>query len=154
MALAEGDLAPDFELPTDGGGTVKLSDLRGKKVVLFFYPKDDTPGCTVESIDFTSAVGDFEAAGAVIVGISPDDVDSHDKFKAKHDLKVILGADTDKSVIEAYGAWGEKMNYGKTTVGLIRTTVLVDEDGKVAQVWPNVRVKGHVDKVLAAVKSD
>lgn len=152
MAIAEGDIAPDFELASDGGGSVKLADFKGKSVVLFFYPADDTPGCTTEAIDFTTALSEFEAANTVIVGVSPDSVESHDKFKVKHDLGVILAADPDRKVIEAYGAWGEKMNYGKTSIGLIRTTVLIGPDGRVARLWPKVRVKGHVEKVLAAVK--
>ncbi|WP_421724054.1 peroxiredoxin [Bauldia sp.] len=153
MAIAEGDVAPAFELETDGGGTVKLSDFKGKSVVLYFYPADDTPGCTTEAIDFTAALPQFEAANAVVIGVSPDSVDSHDKFKAKHDLGVILAADPDKKVIEAYGAWGEKMMYGRTSIGLIRSTVLIGPDGKIVRHWPKVRVKGHVDKVLEAVEA-
>lgn len=153
MAVKEGDIAPDFELPTAGGGKVKLSDFKGKSVVVYFYPADDTPGCTTEAIDFTAALADFEAAGAVVVGISPDTIESHDRFKAKHGLKLILASDVDHKVSERYGAWGEKMNYGRKSIGLIRSTVLVGPDGRVARVWPQVRVKGHVDKVLEAAKA-
>lgn len=153
MALAEGERAPDFELPTDGGGTFRLSDHKGKPVIVYFYPNDDTPGCTTEAVDFTSLMPEFEAAGAVIVGISPNSIDSHDKFKAKHDLKVILAADPDRKVIDLYEAWGEKMNYGRKFMGLIRSTVLVGADGRIVRVWPKVRAKGHADKVLEAVKA-
>lgn len=153
MAVSEGEIAPDFELPTDGGDTVRLSDFRGKSVVVYFYPADDTPGCTTEAIDFTSALADFEAAGAVIIGISPDTTESHERFKAKHGLKVILASDVDHKVSERYGAWGEKMNYGRKSIGLIRSTVLVGPDGRIARVWPQVRVKGHVEKVLEAARA-
>jgi len=153
MAVNEGEIAPDFDLPTDGGGKVKLSDLKGKSVVVYFYPADDTSGCTTEAIDFTAALAEFKAAGAVVIGISPDAAESHDRFKAKHGLKVILASDVDHKVSERYGAWGEKMNYGRKSIGLIRSTVLVGPDGRIARVWPQVRVKGHVDKVLEAVKA-
>jgi len=153
MAVNEGDIAPDFELPTDGGGKVKLSDFKGKSVVVYFYPGDDTSGCTTEAIDFTAALDDFEAAGAVVIGISPDTAESHDRFKAKHGLRVLLAADVDHKVSKRYGAWGEKMNYGRKSIGLIRTTVLVGPDGRIARVWPQVRVKGHVEKVLEAAKA-
>jgi len=153
MAVKEGEIAPDFELPTAGGGKMKLSDFKGKSVVVYFYPADDTPGCTTEAIDFTAALADFEAAGAVVVGISPDTAESHDRFKAKHGLGVILASDVDHKVSERYGAWGEKTNYGRKSIGLIRSTVLVGPDGRVARVWPQVRVKGHVDKVLEAAKA-
>ncbi|MEQ8699349.1 peroxiredoxin [Bauldia litoralis] len=153
MTISEGDTAPDFEMPVAGGETVRLADLKGRKVVLYFYPRDDTPGCTTEAIDFTGALADFEAAGAVVIGVSPDTVESHQKFSAKHDLAVILAADPERKVIERYGAWGEKMNYGRKTIGLIRTTVLIGADGRIANIWPRVRVKGHVDKVLDAVRN-
>lgn len=151
--LSEGDKAPDFDLPTDGGGTVRLSDLRGKKVVLYFYPADDTTGCTTEAIDFTGALPAFKSAGAVVVGVSPDSAGSHDKFKAKHKLGVTLAADVDRNVIERYGVWGEKTMYGRKLMGLIRSTFLIGEDGRILKVWRNVRVKGHVPAVLEAVKS-
>jgi thioredoxin-dependent peroxiredoxin len=153
MAVNEGDIAPDFELPTDGGAKVKLTDFRGKSVVVYFYPDDDTSGCTTEAIDFTAALADFDAARAVVIGISPDTAESHDRFKAKHGLKVILASDVDHKVSERYGAWGEKMNYGRKFIGLIRSTVLVGPDGRISRVWPKVRVKGHVDEVLEAAKA-
>lgn len=151
--LAEGDTAPDFELPTDGGGSIRLSDLRGSKVVVYFYPADDTTGCTTEAIDFTAALPEFERAGAVVVGISPDSAGSHDKFKAKHNLGVTLAADVDRKVIERYGVWGEKMLYGRKSTGLIRSTFLIGPDGKILKAWRNVRVKGHVPAVLEAVRA-
>ena len=150
--LQEGDKAPDFELPTDGGGTINLSHFHGRKVVLYFYPKDNTPGCTTEAIDFSAALGAFAEAEAVVIGISPDSVASHDKFKAKHDLGVILAADPERKVIERYGAWGEKMMYGRTTMGVIRSTFLIGADGTIRRIWRNVRVKGHVESVLAAAE--
>ncbi len=153
MGVVEGEIAPDFDLPVAGGGSVGLSQLKGRIVVLYFYPTDDTPGCTTEAIDFTGALAEFEAAGAVVIGVSPDTIESHDKFKAKHRLKVTLAADPDRKVIESYGAWGEKMNYGRKTIGLIRTTVLIGPDGRIVQIWPRVRVKGHVGKVLEAVQA-
>jgi len=152
MAIAEGDKAPGFNLPVDGGGSIKLSDLKGRTVILYFYPNDDTPGCTTEAIDFTSALPEFEAAGATVIGISPNTIESHQKFKAKHKLGIILAADPDHKVLEAYGAWGEKMMYGRKMIGVIRSTVMVGPDGRVARIWPKVRVNGHVDKVLEAVK--
>lgn len=151
-ALHEGDKAPDFELPTDGGGTINLSHFKGRKVVLYFYPKDDTPGCTTEAIDFTAALGAFAAAEAVVIGVSPDSTAAHDKFKAKHDLGVILAADPDRKVIERYGAWGEKMMYGRTSMGVIRSTFLIGADGTIRRIWRNVKVKGHVADVLAAAE--
>ena len=153
MAVNEGDIAPDFDLPTDGGGRVKLSDFKGKSVVVYFYPADDTSGCTTEAIDFTSALDAFDAAGAVVIGISPDTAESHDRFKAKHGLEVTLASDVDHKVSERYGAWGEKMNYGRKSIGLIRSTVLVGPDGRIARVWPQVRVKGHIEKVLEAAQA-
>lgn len=151
--LAEGDKAPDFELPTDGGGSIRLSDLKGRKVVLYFYPADDTTGCTTEAIDFTAALPEFQRAEAVVIGVSPDSAVAHDKFKAKHKLGVTLAADVDRKVIERYGVWGEKMMYGRKLLGLIRSTFLIGPDGKVLKIWRNVRVKGHVPAVLEAVKA-
>lgn len=147
-----GEMAPDFSLPRDGGQTVTLSDLRGKMVVLFFYPKDDTPGCTTESIGFTAALPAFEAAGAQVFGVSRDSVKSHEAFAAKHDLGVPLLSDEDGKTCEDYGVWKEKKNYGRTYMGIVRTTVLIDAEGRVLQRWDNVRVPGHVDKVLEAVR--
>ncbi|MEM1365433.1 MAG: thioredoxin-dependent thiol peroxidase [Pseudomonadota bacterium] len=151
--LATGDMAPDFELPTDGDGTLKLSDLRGSNVVLFFYPKDDTPGCTKESIGFSEAKADFEAANTKIIGMSPDKAAKHDKFKAKHNLDVTLVADEGQSALSDYGVWKEKSMYGKTYMGVERSTFLIDADGKIAEIWRKVKVPGHVDAVLERVKA-
>ncbi|SFS13112.1 thioredoxin-dependent thiol peroxidase [Yoonia litorea] len=149
---AVGDNAPDFNLPRDGGEMVSLSDFSGKKVVLYFYPKDDTPGCTKEAIGFTDMVDAFDAAGAVILGVSKDSVTKHDKFVAKHDLKIALLSDEEGDVCERYGVWVEKNMYGKKYMGIERATFLIGADGKIAQIWRKVKVPGHVDAVLAAVK--
>lgn len=151
--LQPGDEAPDFTLPRGGGGEFTLSDLRGRKVVLYFYPRDDTPGCTTEALDFTARLGAFEAAGATVVGVSRDDVASHERFRDKHGIGVILLSDLEGKVSEAYGAWGEKKMYGKVSQGMIRSTFLIGEDGRIREVWRNVRVPSHADKVLAAVES-
>ncbi|WP_229737476.1 thioredoxin-dependent thiol peroxidase [Primorskyibacter flagellatus] len=148
-----GQPAPDFTLPQDGGDPVTLSALRPKPVVLFFYPKDDTPGCTIENKDFTAMRADFDAAGAVVLGVSKDSVDKHAKFRGKHDLSVILLSDAEGDVCESYGVWGEKKMYGKTFMGITRATFLIGPDGKVAQVWPKVKVEGHAEEVLAVVKA-
>jgi peroxiredoxin Q/BCP len=154
MAIPQpGKLAPDFTLPTDGGDKVELSQFKGRKVVLYFYPKDDTSGCTLEAVTFTALAPEFEAAGAVVIGVSPDSVKSHDKFKAKHELGVILAADEDRKAIEAYGVWGEKSMYGRKYMGVLRTTFLIGPDRRIAEVWENVKVKGHAEAVLAAVKA-
>jgi peroxiredoxin Q/BCP len=147
-----GDMAPDFTLPTDGGGSVTLSALK-KPAVVYFYPKDDTPGCTREAQAFTRLKPEFDAAGVEIIGISPQSADSHDKFIAKCDLGITLGADTDKTVVEAYGVWVDKQNYGRTYQGVERATFLVGADRKVARVWGNVKVDGHAEKVLEAAKA-
>lgn len=152
-SLAIGDAAPEFTLPRDGGGTVSLSDLRGRKAVIYFYPKDDTSGCTKEALAFTEAAAEFDAAGVEILGVSRDGVAKHDKFKAKHGLGVTLLADEDGAVCEAYGVWVEKSMYGKTYMGIERATYLIDEDGRIAQIWRKVRVPGHVEKVLEAAKA-
>lgn len=151
--LTEGDAAPDFDLPTDGGGRFRLSEPRGKAVVIYFYPKDDTTGCTKEAIDFSARLDDFARAGAVVVGLSPDDVRSHDRFKAKHDLTILLAADEEKKAAEAYGVWMEKSMYGRKYMGVDRSTFLVDAKGKLAHIWRNVKVPGHVDEVLEAAKA-
>ena len=151
--LAIGAKAPDFKLPADGGSTVSLSSLKGKKVVVYFYPKDDTSGCTREAMEFNALKGDFEKAGTVIVGISADSVASHDKFKKKYDLGFALGSDESKSTLEAYGVWVEKSMYGKKYMGIERTTVLIDAAGKVAKVWPKVKVPDHAAEVLEAAKA-
>ena len=149
-----GQMAPDFELSSDDGASVRLSGLRGRPVVLYFYPKDDTPGCTTEACDFRDRQAEIALAGnAAVFGVSPDSVKSHAKFKAKYQLPFALLADPDKAVLTAYGAWGEKLMYGKPVTGVIRSTFLIDRDGKVARVWPKVSVKGHADEVLAALKS-
>lgn len=150
--LAPGMKAPDFTLPRDGGGTVSLQDFRGKPVVLFFYPKDDTPGCTTESIGFSQARADFEAAGAVVVGVSKDSTAKHGKFRAKHDLTVELGSDAESDVIERYGSWVEKSLYGRQYMGIDRSTFLIDRDGVVRRIWRKVKVKGHVESVLQATR--
>lgn len=152
-ALTVGAPAPDFSLPTSGGGSIDLASLKGKAVVLYFYPKDDTPGCTKEAIDFNRLRGEFETAGAVILGVSPDSVASHDKFRRKHGLELDLAADETTSMLAAYGVWGEKSMYGKTFMGVARTTVLIDADGTISRVWDKVKVDGHADEVLAAVKA-
>jgi thioredoxin-dependent peroxiredoxin len=148
-----GDAAPGFDLPADGGGRVALAALKGKKVVLYFYPKDDTSGCTAEAIAFHGLKSQFEAAGAVVVGVSPDSVKSHDKFKAKYELGFPLASDESKTMLEAYGVWTEKSMYGRKYMGVERSTFLVDGAGKIAQVWRKVKVPGHADAVLAAVKA-
>jgi peroxiredoxin Q/BCP len=151
--MAKAPLAPDFDLPTDGGGRVKLSDLKGKKVVLYFYPKDDTSGCTLEAIDFTKSAKAFAKAGAVVIGISPDTEKSHDKFKAKHKLGITLAADPEKEAIGAYGLWVEKSMYGRKYMGVERATYLIGPDRRIVREWHKVKVPGHVEEVLEAAKS-
>lgn len=151
--IEEGAAAPDFTMTRDGGATVRLSDYRGRKLVVFFYPRADTPGCTREAIDFTRLAPDFEAAATAILGVSADEVKAQDKFRDKHKLGVPLGSDTDRQMIESYGAWGKKAMYGKMFDGIIRTTVLIDAKGQVAKIWRNVRVDGHADDVLLAARS-
>lgn len=148
-----GDTAPDFTLPRDGGGSVTLSSFRPGKVVVYFYPKDDTSGCTIEATDFTAKLAEFQAAGTTVIGISKDSVKSHDKFVAKHGLGVILASDENGTTCEDWGVWAEKSMYGKKYMGIERSTFLIDGAGKVAQAWPKVSVKGHVDEVLAAAKA-
>ena len=149
--LEEGKRAPAFKLASSEGEKASLADYKGKYLVVYFYPKDDTPGCTIEARDFSAALKKLEKLDAAVVGISKDSVESHCKFRDKHKLKLPLLADPDGKVIEAYGAWGEKNMYGKKSMGIVRTTVIVDPDGKVAKVFPKVRVDGHVDKVLSAI---
>lgn len=151
--LAPGDKAPDFSMPTDDGGTVSLSDFAGKSVVLYFYPRDDTPGCTKEAIGFTEQIEAFEAAGAAVIGVSKDTVAKHGKFRDKHGLKVILASDAQSDVTERYGAWVEKKMYGKTYMGIERCTFLIGPDGVIREVWRKAKVPGHVDAVLEAVKA-
>lgn len=151
--ITTGQIAPDFTLPRDGGGSLTLSALRPGKVVLYFYPKDDTPGCTLEAQDFSARLADFTAAGCTVIGVSKDSVKAHDKFCQKHALSIILVSDEAGQTCEAYGVWLEKSMYGKTYMGIERTTVLIDAAGMVAQVWNKVSVKGHADEVLAAVRA-
>lgn len=153
MSVDVGDTAPDFTMPTDGGGEVSLAGLKGQKIVLYFYPRDDTPGCTKEANGFKDMMDDFKAAGAEIIGVSRDTVAKHDKFKAKYDLNFTLGADETGAVTEAYGVWVEKSMYGKKSMGIERSTFLIGADGKIAQVWRKVKVPGHVEAVLEAVKA-
>jgi len=148
-----GDIAPDFSLTRDGGGTVALKDFAGKAVVVYFYPQDDTKSCTAEAIDFSALSSEFAASGTAVVGISPDPASSHDRFKAKHGLSVILAADEARTVTEAYGAWGEKSLYGRKYMGVIRSTILIDRSGRIARIWRNVRVKNHANEVLEAVQA-
>ena len=148
---AIGRPAPSFTLPRDGGTNVSLADYAGQIVVLYFYPKDDTPGCTTEAIDFSAEAEAFAKAGAVVLGVSRDTVKKHEKFRDKHGLKVALLADEDGAVCEAYGVWVEKSMYGRTYMGIERTTFLIGRDGKIAHVWDKVKVKDHAAEVLAAV---
>jgi peroxiredoxin Q/BCP len=147
-----GGIAPDFELPTDGGGALRLADLRGRKVVLYFYPADDTEGCTIEAVNFTALLAEFERAGATVIGVSPDSQKSHDRFKLKHRLAHVLAADVDHKVIERYGLWGEKTMFGRKYMGVERATFLIGADGRIREAWRKVRVKGHAEAVLAAVR--
>ena len=147
-----GALAPDFNLPRDGGGRVSLADFHGKPLVLFFYPKDDTTGCTAESLAFTALAPEFEAAGAVVIGMSPDSAACHDRFIKKHRLSVALASDEEKTTLQAYGVWKEKSMYGKKYMGVERTTFLVAPDGKIAEIWNKVKVAGHAQAVLEAAK--
>lgn len=151
--LNPGDKAPDFSMPTDSSGTVTLSDFKGKSVVLYFYSKDDTPGCTKEAIGFSGKIDEFEAAGAVVIGVSKDTAAKHGKFRTKHDLKVILASDAEGDVCERYGVWKEKSMYGRTYMGIERATFLIGPDGKIKKVWPKVKVAGHAEDVLEAVKA-
>lgn len=151
--ISVGKNAPDFELPTDGEGTFKLSDHLGKAVVLYFYPKDDTPGCTAEAIAFTALAEEFVAENAIVVGISPDTPKAHDRFKSKYELAVVLAADAEKDVANLYGVWVKKSRYGREYMGVERTTFLVGRDGQIASIWNKVKVDGHAAAVLDAVKA-
>ncbi len=148
-----GKKAPNFKMSTDGGGSIALKDLKDQKVVLYFYPKDDTPGCTKEACGFRDALPDFSKVDAVVIGVSKDSVAKHDKFKAKHDLPFTLASDEDGSVCEAYGTWVEKSMYGKKYMGIERATFLIDEKGVVRGEWRKVKVPGHVDAVLEAAQA-
>ncbi|MFD1912471.1 thioredoxin-dependent thiol peroxidase [Halodurantibacterium flavum] len=151
--IAPGAVAPDFTLPRDGGKEVTLSALQPRPVVLYFYPKDDTSGCTSQAVDFTARAAEFEAAGAVVLGVSKDSVAKHDKFVAKHGLGIALLSDEASDVCERYGVWKEKSMYGKTYMGIERTTFLIGGDGTVRQVWNKVKVPGHVEELLTAVRA-
>ncbi len=150
--LTPGQAAPDFALGADDGTTVRLSDLKGKKVILYFYPKDDTPGCTIQACEFRDSWDDVKRAGGIVLGVSPDGEKSHEKFKAKFDLPFPLLADTDHGVSESYGVWGEKSMYGRKYLGIHRTTFLIDTQGRIGRVFEKVKPKGHAAEVLAALK--
>ena len=151
--VAEGDKAPDFELPMESGETLKLSHLKGKPVVVYFYPKDDTSGCTAEAKDFSRLAPQFRKVGVEVIGVSPDSVASHQKFHRKYDLAVRLAADADKSVATAYGVWVEKSMYGRKYMGVERSTFLIDGRGRIAKGWRKVKVPGHAEEVLVAAKA-
>ena len=151
--VGDGDKAPDFELATDAGDAVKLSKLKGKPAVLYFYPKDDTSGCTAEARDFSRLAPDFRKAGVEVIGVSPDRTESHGKFRKKYDLSIRLAADTDKAVATAYGVWVEKSMYGRKYMGVERSTFLIDGKGRIAKSWRKVKVPGHAEEVLEAAKA-
>jgi peroxiredoxin Q/BCP len=151
--LTIGKKAPAFTMPTDGDGKIALKELKGQNVILYFYPKDMTPGCTTESVGFSENAASFKKAGAVIIGVSKDSVARHDKFKAKHDLNLILASDEETEICEKYGVWAQKSMFGKKYMGIVRSTFLIDGDGKIQQIWKKVKVKGHVDEVLEATKN-
>jgi peroxiredoxin Q/BCP len=150
--LVAGAKAPAFTLPADGGGSVSLSDFKGNKLVLYFYPKADTPGCTKEAIEFSRLRADFAKSGTAILGVSADPLSAQEKFKSKHKLRITLGSDESRKMLAAYGAWGEKSMYGRKFMGVIRKTFLIGPDGRIIQVWPKVRVPGHAEEVLAATR--
>lgn len=150
--LQIGDSAPAFTLATDTVGDISLADYKGQKVVLFFYPKDDTPGCTIESNEFSAEIEEFKAQNCVVIGISPDNVQSHAKFRNKYELKVILAADESHDMLTTYGVWQQKKNFGKEYMGVVRTTYLIDEKGVIAQIWHKVKVEGHVQVVLDSTR--
>ncbi|WP_377299407.1 thioredoxin-dependent thiol peroxidase [Rhizobium sp. SGZ-381] len=151
--LTSGMPAPDFTLPRDGGGDITLSAFAGRPVVVYFYPKDDTSGCTTEALQFTALSAEFEKLGATVIGVSPDSAAKHDKFVKKHSLSVALAADEEQVAANAYGVWKQKSMYGKTYMGIERSTFLIAADGTIARVWPKVKVEGHAQEVLEAVKA-
>ena len=153
MPLDVGDNAPEFTIATDGGGSFSLSEMKGHNVIIYFYPKDDTPGCTKEACGFRHMLPDFSDSSAKIIGISKDTVAKHDKFKSKYELPFLLGADLEGNVCEAYGTWVEKSMYGRQYMGIERATFLVDKQGTLQGVWRKVKVKGHVEEVLSAVQN-
>ena len=148
MILKEGDKAPDFSLQDDSGKEISLKNFQGKKVVLYFYPKDDTPGCTKEACDFRDTIKDFKAKNVVVYGVSRDSLESHHKFKEKYSLPFPLLSDPEVKLAESYGAWGEKNMYGKKTMGIIRSTFVIDEKGKIQKIYRNVKAEGHAEQVL------
>ena len=150
--LDPGSKAPAFSLPRDGGGTVSLADFKGQNLILYFYPRADTPGCTIESKAFSDLSAAFRKAGAAVLGVSADPVKAQDAFKAKHDLAIPLASDETHQMLLAYGVWGEKSMYGRKFMGITRTTFLIGQDGHIARVWPKVKVAGHAEEVLAAAK--
>jgi peroxiredoxin Q/BCP len=152
-AITAGAKAPKFTLPRDGGGTVSLADFRGRKLVVYFYPKADTSGCTREAQDFSRLAAGFAKAGTAVLGVSADPVKKLDRFKTKHDLSVALGSDERHDMLEAYGVWAKKSMYGRSYMGVLRNTVLIGPDGRIAQVWEKVKIDGHADEVLAAAKA-
>jgi peroxiredoxin Q/BCP len=152
-APAAGDRAPDFKLPRDGGGSVALSDFKGRNLVLYFYPKANTPGCTKEAIDFSALKRSFARSETDIVGVSADPVKAQDKFRDKHELSIALASDETKKMLTAYGVWGEKSLYGRKFMGIKRTTFLIGRDGRIARVWHNVKVPGHAGEVLEAANA-
>lgn len=151
--IAVGDKAPNFSLATDGGGKVSLKEFLGKPLILYFYPKDDTSGCTREAIDFSAAAAKFKKLGVAVVGVSKDSVAAHDKFKAKHELNLTLASDPEGKVVESYGSWVEKTLYGRKYMGIDRSTFLIDGKGKISRIWRKVKVPGHVEEVLAHIKA-
>ena len=153
MSLKTGDQAPDFTLPATGGTTLSLRELRGRKVVLYYYPKDDTSGCTLEAQNFDRLKGEFEAADTEVIGVSPDSLESHAKFRAKYGLDLTLASDEAKAMLQAYGVWAEKSMYGRKYMGVERTTVLIGRDGRIAEVWSKVKVPGHAEEVLKAAQA-
>jgi peroxiredoxin Q/BCP len=153
MSLTIGDKAPDFIIATDGGGTFCLSEMVGHNVIIYFYPKDDTPGCTKEACEFRDSLPDFSKSAAKIIGISKDTVAKHDKFKSKYELPFTLGADLEGDVCEAYGTWVEKSMYGRQYMGIERATFLIDKEGVLQGIWRKVKVKGHVEEVLSTVQN-
>ncbi|NHK30740.1 MAG: thioredoxin-dependent thiol peroxidase [Asgard group archaeon] len=152
LKVKVGDMAPEFCLKETSGSEICLKDLIGKWVIIYFYPKDKTSGCTLEAIDFTKSLNDFDKMNATVLGISPDSIKSHQKFSDKHELKVQLLSDENKDILEKYGVWQEKSMYGKSYMGVIRSTILVDPDGKIAEIWEKVRVKDHVENVKQKLK--
>lgn len=151
--MAEGGKAPAFQLPRDGGASVSLADYAGKKLVIFFYPRADTPGCTKEAMDFSRLADAFANSGSAVLGVSADAVSAQEAFRDKHRLSIPLISDEAHAMLNAYGVWGEKSMYGKTFMGIVRTTVLIDRTGKIARIWRNVKVDGHAEEVLAAARA-